>query len=182
MTEPITSQTLPVSRGPYGLYAELTPGSGAPVVLMHGFPDSTHLYDRLVPHLAGGRPIVRFDFLGWGRSDKPAGYPYTATNQAGDLAAVVGALDGRLGPARDRLGTGPPRPDTDAGPAQHLLPLDPGAAPAARDRPVLHAGHPCRRPRRRPAAARPGPAPVHLAGRAVHPGPAAAAPARPGAV
>jgi pimeloyl-ACP methyl ester carboxylesterase len=97
MTEPITSQTLPVSRGPYGLYAELTPGSGPPVVLMHGFPDSTHLYDRLVPHLAGRAPVVRFDFLGWGRSDKPAGYPYTATNQAGDLAAVVGALDERLG-------------------------------------------------------------------------------------
>lgn len=36
-----------------------------PVVLMHGFPDSTHLYDRLVPHLAGRRPVVRFDFLGW---------------------------------------------------------------------------------------------------------------------
>src|SRR6266516_2747956 len=97
MTEPITSQTLPVSRGPYGLYAELTPGSGPPVVLMHGFPDSTHLYDRLLPHLAGRRPVVRFDFLGWGRSDKPVGYPYTATNPAGDLAAVVGALDERLG-------------------------------------------------------------------------------------
>src|SRR5215470_10082982 len=92
MTEPITSQTLPVSRGPYELHAELTPGSGLPVVLMHGFPDSTHLYDRLVPYLAGRRPIVRFDFLGWGRSDKPASYPYTATNQAGDLPAVDWAL------------------------------------------------------------------------------------------
>ena len=96
MTAP-TAQTLPVSRGPYRLHAELVPGPGLPVVLMHGFPDSTHLYDRLVPYLAGRRPIVRFDFLGWGRSDKPAGYPYTATNQAGDLAAVVGALDERLG-------------------------------------------------------------------------------------
>jgi pimeloyl-ACP methyl ester carboxylesterase len=93
----VTSQELAVSRGPYELHAELVPGPGAPVVLMHGFPDSTHLYDRLVPHLAGRRPIVRFDFLGWGRSDKPAGYPYTATNQAGDLAAVVDALDERLG-------------------------------------------------------------------------------------
>jgi len=96
MTAP-TAQTLPVSRGPYRLHAELVPGPGLPVVLMHGFPDSTHLYDRLVPHLAGRAPVVRFDFLGWGRSDKPAGYPYTATNQAGDLAAVVGALDERLG-------------------------------------------------------------------------------------
>jgi len=90
-------QTLPVSRGPYRMHAELVPGPGVPVVLMHGFPDNTHLYDRLVPHLAGRGPVVRFDFLGWGRSDKPPGYPYTAANQAGDLAAVVAALDERAG-------------------------------------------------------------------------------------
>ena len=88
---------LPVSRGPYRIYAEMLPGPGEPIVLMHGFPDNTHLYDRLVPHLTGRRPIVRFDFLGWGRSDKPPGYPYTAANQVGDLAAVVGALDEHVG-------------------------------------------------------------------------------------
>ena len=65
--------------------------------MMHGFPDSTHLYDRLVPHLAGRRPVVRFDFLGWGRSDKPQGHPYTAANQVGDLAAVISAVDQRFG-------------------------------------------------------------------------------------
>jgi haloalkane dehalogenase len=57
-------------------------------VLMHGFPDDLHLYDRLVPQLAGRR-VVSFDFLGWGASDKPTGYPYTATNQIGDLDAVI---------------------------------------------------------------------------------------------
>src|SRR5262249_50515457 len=88
----VATQTLPVARGPYRLYAEVVPGPGVPVVLMHGFPDNTHLYDRLVPHLAGRRPVVRFDFLGWGRSDKPAGYPYTAANQAGDLAVVADAV------------------------------------------------------------------------------------------
>jgi haloalkane dehalogenase len=35
------------------------------------------------------RRIVTFDFLGWGASDKPVGYPYTATNQVLELAAVV---------------------------------------------------------------------------------------------
>ena len=93
----LTSRTVTVPRGPYGLYAEIVPGTGVPLVLMHGFPDSTHLYDRLLPHLAGRRPVVRFDFLGWGRSDKPPGYPYTAANQVGDLAAVVGALDEQVG-------------------------------------------------------------------------------------
>jgi pimeloyl-ACP methyl ester carboxylesterase len=93
----MTSQKVPVSRGPHELYAEMVPGDGVPIVLMHGFPDNTHLYDRLVPHLAGRRPVVRFDFLGWGRSDKPQGYPYTTANQMGDLAAVVEALDKHLG-------------------------------------------------------------------------------------
>jgi pimeloyl-ACP methyl ester carboxylesterase len=91
------TQTLPVARGPYSLYAEVVPGAGAPLVLMHGFPDNTHLYDRLVPCLVGRRPVVRFDFLGWGRSDKPEGYPYTAANQAGDLAVVADAVQEQLG-------------------------------------------------------------------------------------
>jgi pimeloyl-ACP methyl ester carboxylesterase len=93
----LTSRTVTVRRGAYRLYAELTPESGVPLVLMHGFPDNTHLYDRLLPHLAGRRPVLRLDFLGWGRSDKPKGHPYTASNQAGDLAAVVGALDEQIG-------------------------------------------------------------------------------------
>src|SRR5213082_791477 len=93
----MTVPTLTVMRGPHRIHAEVEPAEGVPVVLLHGFPDNLHLYDRLLPHLAGRVPVVRFDFLGWGRSDKPAGYPYTATNQTGDLAAVIGALDERLG-------------------------------------------------------------------------------------
>jgi pimeloyl-ACP methyl ester carboxylesterase len=85
-------QTIAVPRGPYRIAAEATAGAGVPVVLMHGFPDNMHLYDRLMPHLAGRRPTVRFDFLGWGDSDKPSGYPYTSENQVGDLEAVLAHL------------------------------------------------------------------------------------------
>jgi pimeloyl-ACP methyl ester carboxylesterase len=111
----VISRTLTVPRGPFGLYAEITPAAGVPVVLMHGFPDSTHLYDRLLPHLAGQRPVVRFDFLGWGRSDKPKGYPYTAVNQVDDLAAVVDAVAANLDADRFVLvahdASGPPAID-----------------------------------------------------------------------
>jgi len=93
----LTGQAMAVSRGRYQMYAEMTRGSGAPIVLMHGFPDNTHLYDRLRPYLTRGEPVVRFDFLGWGRSDKPAGYPYTAANQVGDVDAVVDAVAGHVG-------------------------------------------------------------------------------------
>jgi haloalkane dehalogenase len=84
-----------VPRGPHRLYAHEYPGSEPAIVLMHGFPDDLHLYDRLVPELAGRRVVV-FDFLGWGTSDKPTGYRYTAANQVGDLDAVIEHLG--LGP------------------------------------------------------------------------------------
>src|SRR5438552_8484540 len=81
-----------VQRGPYHLYAREYPGEEPAIVLMHGFPDNLHLYDRLLPWLISSRRVVTFDFLGWGESDKPAGYPYTAANQVGDLDAVIEQL------------------------------------------------------------------------------------------
>jgi haloalkane dehalogenase len=81
-----------VRRGQHRIYARDYPGEDPPLVLLHGLPDNLHLYDRLVRHLHPPRRVVTFDFLGWGVSDKPAGYPYTATNQTGDLDAVVDQL------------------------------------------------------------------------------------------
>jgi pimeloyl-ACP methyl ester carboxylesterase len=74
------------------IHVEERPGDEPAIVLMHGFPDNRHLYDRVLPFL-DGRRVVTFDFLGWGRSDKPAGYPHTATNQIGEVGAVLDALD-----------------------------------------------------------------------------------------
>ncbi|MEU6339587.1 alpha/beta fold hydrolase [Streptomyces sp. NPDC046977] len=83
------TETPAVPRGPHRLFAEVSRGAGTPVVLMHGFPDNCRLYDRLMPHLRGHAPVVRFDFLGWGRSDKPPGHPYCVAEQEADLAAVA---------------------------------------------------------------------------------------------
>jgi pimeloyl-ACP methyl ester carboxylesterase len=68
-------------------------GEDPAIILLHGFPDNLHLYDRLVPYLSPPRRVVTFDFLGWGGSDKPAGYPYTAANQMLELDAVINQLD-----------------------------------------------------------------------------------------
>ena len=81
-----------VERGPYHIYAREYPGEEPAIVLMHGFPDNLHLYDRLLPWLITSRRVVTFDFLGWGASDKPTGYPYTAANQTLDLDAVIEQL------------------------------------------------------------------------------------------
>ena len=80
-----------VPRGRYRIYTKDYPGEKPAIVLMHGFPDNLHLYDRLVPRLSSRRVVV-FDFLGWGRPDKPEGYPYTADNQTRDLGAVIERL------------------------------------------------------------------------------------------
>jgi pimeloyl-ACP methyl ester carboxylesterase len=78
-----------VPRDSHRIYARDHPGEEPAIILLHGFPDNLHLYDRLVPHLSPSRRVVTFDFLGWGASDKPADYAYTAHNQTGDLDAVI---------------------------------------------------------------------------------------------
>jgi pimeloyl-ACP methyl ester carboxylesterase len=67
------------------------PGREPPIVLLHGFPDNHHLYDRLVPHLSE-RHLVTFDFMGWGDSEKPADYAYTSDAQTRELDTVIAAL------------------------------------------------------------------------------------------
>src|SRR5436190_5524517 len=66
-------------------------GTGPAFVLMHGFPDNLHIYDRLIPALHG-RQVITFDFLGWGASDKPVEYASTSKQQEEELQAVLAAL------------------------------------------------------------------------------------------
>jgi Predicted hydrolases or acyltransferases (alpha/beta hydrolase superfamily) len=48
-------------------------GAGRPVLLLHGFPDSSHLWRRQIPTLVGaGFPAIAPDLRGFGHSDRPA--------------------------------------------------------------------------------------------------------------
>jgi haloalkane dehalogenase len=40
-----------VQRDRGSLYVRDFPGSGAAFVLLHGFPDNSHIYDDLIPHV-----------------------------------------------------------------------------------------------------------------------------------
>jgi haloalkane dehalogenase len=71
-------------------------GAEPAIVLLHGFPDNLHLYDRLLPHLTPARRVVTFDFLGWGASDRPAGDRRTAAKQTREVDVVIEQL--RLDP------------------------------------------------------------------------------------
>lgn len=63
-----------VQRGQHRIYVREYAGEEPTIILMHGFPDNLHLYDRLVPYLSPTRRVITFDFLEWGSSDKPAAY------------------------------------------------------------------------------------------------------------
>ena len=86
---PFTARSVPFEG--HRLYVRDYPGRGPALVLMHGFPDDLHLYDYLIPDLRGRRTIA-FDFLGWGRSDKPRHHRYTFAEQGHELDAVVRSL------------------------------------------------------------------------------------------
>jgi pimeloyl-ACP methyl ester carboxylesterase len=66
-------------------YVENGPADGRPVVLMHGFPDDIHAYDRVVPPLtaSGYRVIVPY-LRGYG----PTRFLDPATLRSGQQAAL----------------------------------------------------------------------------------------------
>ncbi|HXD48766.1 MAG TPA: alpha/beta hydrolase [Gemmatimonadaceae bacterium] len=52
-------------------YAAGTRGAGDPVVFLHGFPTSGHVWADVVPLVPAGHRVVVLDLLGYGRSDRP---------------------------------------------------------------------------------------------------------------
>ncbi len=86
---PFTVHEIP--RGEFQLHArEFGIRDGRPtIILMHGFPDSLHLYDRVIPKLARENHVIAFDFLGWGASDTPEQFKYSATALKIDLDTVI---------------------------------------------------------------------------------------------
>jgi pimeloyl-ACP methyl ester carboxylesterase len=75
-----------------GIEYEVT-GDGAPVMLLHGFPDSGRLWRHQVPSLAqAGFRVIVPDMRGYGRSDKPAEVvAYRMDQLVGDVLAVMDA-------------------------------------------------------------------------------------------
>ena len=68
-------------------------GSGAPVVLLHGWPlDSRSWEPQLHPLLAAGHRVIAYDRRGFGRSSRPvAGYDFDTL--AADLHTLLEQLD-----------------------------------------------------------------------------------------
>jgi pimeloyl-ACP methyl ester carboxylesterase len=84
----VTARQVPTALG--RLHVTDHPDDEPALVLMHGFPDDSWIYNRLVP-LLSPRRAVTFDFLGYGSSDRP---PAGGPGPAGHLDQLGAVLDG----------------------------------------------------------------------------------------
>jgi haloalkane dehalogenase len=66
-------------------------GAEPALVVMHGFPDDSRIYDRLAPLLAPRR-VVAVDWLGYGRSDRVEPGPFDGAQHQHELRAVLDSL------------------------------------------------------------------------------------------
>ncbi len=76
-------------------YREAGPQDALPIVLLHGFPTSSHMFRNLIPALADRHRVIAPDYPGFGNSGMPerSQFAYTFDH----YADIVGRLTERLG-------------------------------------------------------------------------------------
>jgi haloalkane dehalogenase len=86
---PASSPRVAIPGG--ALYVADHPGAAPAIVMMHGFPDDSRIYDHLVPLLKPYRAVT-FDWLGYGRSDRNDTARITSADHHAELGAVLDGL------------------------------------------------------------------------------------------
>ena len=76
-------------------YREAGPAEAPTIVLLHGFPTSSHMYRNLIPALANRYHVIAPDYLGSGASDAPPVVEFTYTFDS--VAELTLALLDQLG-------------------------------------------------------------------------------------
>jgi len=64
-------------------------GLGRPLILLHGFPTSTHLWRDIVPGLTFGNTIYNLDLMGFGLSEKPQNVTYSIDTYVDQLSKFI---------------------------------------------------------------------------------------------
>jgi haloalkane dehalogenase len=101
---PFESRCFDSSRGRVHYVDE---GDGPPLVLYHGNPTWSFLYRNIITALRGRFRCIAADYLGFGLSDRPAGFGYTIEEHAQVMGEFIDhlGLDGYLLMAQDWVAT-----------------------------------------------------------------------------
>ncbi|HEX8469311.1 MAG TPA: alpha/beta hydrolase [Allosphingosinicella sp.] len=75
-------------------YREAGPKDGPVVLLLHGFPTSSHMFRRLIPHLADRYHVIAPDYPGFGESAAPdhKQFDYSFARYADLMDGLLGRL------------------------------------------------------------------------------------------
>ncbi|MGA3066249.1 MAG: alpha/beta fold hydrolase [Tepidisphaeraceae bacterium] len=78
-------------RGRKHFYREAGPAAAPTIVLLHGFPSSSHMYRDLIPMLADKFHVIAPDYVGFGYSDMPLvnEFEYTFDNLAAHIEELL---------------------------------------------------------------------------------------------
>jgi pimeloyl-ACP methyl ester carboxylesterase len=89
-TERSTTYKTVIVNGLSIFYREAGPANAPVILLLHGFPSSSRMFDTLMPELADRYHLIAPDYPGFGNSDAPAPDKFTYTFDA--IAGIVGAF------------------------------------------------------------------------------------------
>jgi haloacetate dehalogenase len=79
-------------------------GTGPPVLLLHGFPETHLCWERVAPRLAERHTVVTPDLRGYGASEAPAGGPHGEGYSKREMAVELVELMDELGHERFAVG------------------------------------------------------------------------------
>lgn len=87
---PFTSHYMPLEAGQMHYIDE---GSGEPVVMVHGNPDWSFSFRKVIQGLQSKFRCIALDHIGFGLSDKPNNWSYRVEEQAANFTAFVQSLE-----------------------------------------------------------------------------------------
>lgn len=92
--EPVVHSHFAEVDGVKVFYREAGSPTAPTIVLLHGFPSSSHMYRDLIPRLAGRFHVIAPDYPGFGYSDmpKPSDYGYTFANLSKTMDGLLEQL------------------------------------------------------------------------------------------
>lgn len=89
MSPTTTLNTLPLPTGEKIFYRTAGPVDAPTILLLHGFPSSSHQYRNLIPLLATKYRVIAPDLPGYGFTESPSTYKYSFNNIAKTISIFL---------------------------------------------------------------------------------------------